>query len=168
MAQVKKLSVATVYGKIDLKKLVAAHDKGDALPVMRVIGSAIGSKSGVSSYGDWTCLLGQFQATNSDTGEVSEAAALFLPDVALTPILVALSRPECKGVEFAIDVSAHYVENSKPGGVPYEYRFNALLPPDENDPISRLNARLLALSAPKSESPKSESPKSESPKGGRK
>jgi hypothetical protein len=141
MAQIKKLSVATVYGKINLKKLIEAGE----LPIMRVMGAAVGSKEGVSSYGDWKCLLGQFEAVNADTGEVFNASTLFLPEVAITPILVALSHPDCKGIEFAIEVHAKYIENAPSGGSPYEYTWVPLLPPDANDPITRVKARLLAL-----------------------
>lgn len=148
MSQVKKLSVATVYGKIDLKKLITLDEKGEKLPIMQVIGQAVGVKSGVSSYGDWKCLMGQFQATNSETGEVFEASQLYLPEVALTPLIVALSSPETRGVEFAIKITANYAKNAKPGGVPYEYSWEPLLPPDANDPISRIKARLEALALP--------------------
>jgi hypothetical protein len=149
MAQVKKLSVATVYGAIDLEKLIAASKTGDgSMKLMQVIGNAIGKKSGQSSYGDWTALMGQFQATNLETGEVSEAAQLFLPEVALTPLLVAMAAPEARGVEFALVLSARYVKQAKPGGVPYEYTWEPLLPPDANDPITRIKARLAALPAP--------------------
>ena len=149
MAQVKKLSVATVYGAIDLEKLIAASKVGDgSMPLMQVIGNAIGQKTGQSSYGDWTALTGQFQATNLETGEVSEAAQLFLPEVALIPLQVAMASPEARGVEFAITVSAKYAKSAKPGGVPYEYTWTPLLPPDANDPITRIKARLLALAPP--------------------
>lgn len=145
MAQVKKLSVATVFGKIDLKKLIAADEKGETVPVMRVMGSAIGTKTGDSNFGPWTALQGQFKAINLDTGETSEAATLFLPDVALTPILVGLAAPGARGVQFAIDIHAKYAADAKPGGVPYEYTFVPLLPAEDTDPIKQLELRLLAL-----------------------
>lgn len=148
MANTKKLSVATVCGAIDLKKLIAAPNS--TLKLMRVIGLAVGTKQGHSSYGEWTSLLGQFEAVNIETGETHSASTLFLPDVALLPIQIALSQEGTKGVEFAIELSAKYSENKKPGGSAYEYVFETLLPPDQNDPISRMKARLLALAAPES------------------
>ena len=151
MANTKKLSVATVYGAIDLKKLIGAPDS--TLKIMRVIGLAVGVKQGTSPYGEWTALMGQFEATNSETGESFSAATLFLPDVALIPIQIALSQESTKGVEFAIEISAKYSNNSKPGGSAYEYVFDALLPPDQNDPISRMKARLFALAAPADPAP---------------
>lgn len=145
MAQVKKISVATVFGKVDLEALIKAPNQ--EISVMRVLGRAVGVKSGMSSYGEWKALQGQFQAVHSSTGEISEAAVLFLPDVAMTPLLVALSAPESRGVEFALELSVKYVKNGKPGGVPYEYTWKPLLPPDASDPIARLNARLIEVGA---------------------
>lgn len=139
----KKISVATVFGKVDLKELLKAP--GETIKAMRVLGLAISSKTGMSSYGEWTALLGQFQATNLATGEVFSGSTLFLPEVALTPILVALSSANARGVEFAIDVHVKYVNDAKPGGSPYEYTFVPLLAPDANDPVSRLAAKVAAL-----------------------
>jgi len=147
----KKISVATVFGKVDLKALLAAP--GETIKCMRVLGLAISQKTGLSSYGEWSALLGQFQATNLVTGEVFNGSTLFLPEVALTPILVALSAQGTRGVEFAIDVHVKYVNDAKPGGSPYEYTFVPLLAPDANDPVSRLAAKVLALEAPKGDAP---------------
>ena len=60
MAQVKKLSVATVFGKIDLKALVKADEAGTPIKIMRVVGSAVSTKQGETAYGPYTALLGQF------------------------------------------------------------------------------------------------------------
>lgn len=141
--QIKKLSAATIYGKIDLKKLLAAPD--ERLELFTVLGLAVGQKSGMSAYGEWTALMGQFEATNVETGETFAGAQLFLPDVALVPLQVALSAEGSRGVEFAIKISAKYAKSDKAGGAAYEYTWEPLLPPDNNDPVTRLKARLLAL-----------------------
>lgn len=148
MAQVKKLSVATVFGKIKLSELMAAKDK--TLPVMRVFGIATGTKSGTTNFGDYTALQGQFRAVHPVTGETHDAATLFLPDIALLPITAALASG-AQGVEFAIVVSAVYVaekEGFKAGGSPYEYTFENLLPMGGDDPLARLQGKLQALAAP--------------------
>jgi hypothetical protein len=151
MAQVKKLSVATVYGKIDLKEVLNAEKP---VPVMRAYGVAVGTKTGTSAYGDWTALIGQFKAVNLKTGEVSEAAQLFLPEVALTPLRVALSRNENRSVRFALDIKVQPAKNSKPGGVPYEYTFEHLLPPAEDDPLLMLEAEMKEVAALPAPEPK--------------
>lgn len=143
MEQVKKISIATVWGKVKLSELIKARQ----MDVMQVIGSAIGVKSGTTSFGDYTCLTGSFEATNPVSGEVCRAAICFLPAVALVPIQVALSSPTCTSVDFAIMVSVRYVaedEGHKPGGSPYEYRFTPLLDMGAEDPVSRIRAKLTA------------------------
>ena len=158
MPQVKKLSVATVYGKIDIKTIVNASAP---VPLMRVFGMAVGTKTGTSAYGDWTALVGRFKAINLDTGEESEASQLFLPEVALIPLKVALAQAGNQSVTFAIDVFAKQATNTKPGGVPYEYTFENIREPSEDDPLVRLAAEIAAspkaLPAPAAE-PAAEAP----------
>lgn len=144
MANIKKLSVATVYGKIDLKKLVNAEGP---LRIMRVIGNAIGHKTGTSQYGEWTALSGMFEATNMETGESHQSSQLFLPDVALTPIMVQLAQPGVRGVEFVIDITVRHNPDARPGGSAYEYGFDTVLKASESDPISRLKSMLAEQAA---------------------
>lgn len=144
MPQVKKLSVATVFGKIDLKAVI----NSDApVPVMRVFGMAVGTKTGTSAYGEWTALVGRFKAVNLATGEESEAAQLFLPEVALIPLKVALAQAGNQAVTFAVDIFVKKSTNTKPGGVPYEYTFENVRPVEEDDPLVRLEAEI-AKNAP--------------------
>jgi len=153
VAQVKKISVKNVYGKIKLSELIERAKKGEVkVPVMRVVGVATGTRTGISDLGDYTALEGTFRATNPETGEVSAASILYLPDVALIPIQVALTSS--KAVEFAIMVQVEYVaekEGFKDGGSPYEYSFESLIPHSADDPLARLEAKVLALTAPKEE-----------------
>lgn len=144
MAQVKKLSVATVYGKIKLSDLMDPKNK-DGFPVMKVYGSAVSVKKGLSSFGEWEALQGRFKAINPSTGEISEAPTLFLPGVALVPIQVALSAPDSRGVEFAIELRVKFSEESQ---TKYEYSWVPLLPAGADDPIARIEAKMLALAAP--------------------
>lgn len=137
MANIKKLSVATVYGKIDLKKLVNSEGP---IKIMRVIGNAVGHKSSTSQYGDWTALTGLFSGINLETGEESRSSQLFLPEVALTPIMVQLAQPGVRGVEFAIDITVKHNPDARPGGSAYEYGFDTVLTASESDPITRIKA----------------------------
>lgn len=150
MAQIKKISVATVVGKILIETLVAHHSKNGAdaaLPLMRVLGQAVGTKTGTSAYGDWTALVGRFKATNLESGEVMEASQCFLPEIAMVPIQVALSNTGAGGsVTFAIDVSVRMIpaEKRKPGGVPYEYTFDPVVEPNDDDPLVALERSIQA------------------------
>lgn len=163
MAQVKKLSVATVYGKIDLKKVI---NSTAPIPVMDVYGLAVGTKSGDSNYGEWTALVGQFEARNPETGEISGASQLFLPEVALIPIQVAMAGEGAKSVKFAIRLTVKASQNTKPGGSPYEYSFEPLLPPTEDDPVASLRATVadqLKLPAPGDTPPADDKPADDKP-----
>jgi hypothetical protein len=156
MANIKKISVANVYGKIDLKELVNATAP---IEVMRVYGLAVGSKSGTSQYGDWTALVGQFEAVNPVSGEVTQSAQCFLPEIALLPILTELAREGAKGVQFGIRLFVKVSNNTKPGGSPYEYTFEHMLPPSDNDPMAALrNAVSAALALPAPEGKGDEPP----------
>lgn len=159
MANVKKLSVATVYGKPTLGALVAAQAAGKSLPAMRAIGFAVGFKTGESSFGAFTALQGDFACWPLDgagkpTGEQQQSSTLYLPEIALTPILVALTNG-AQSVKFAIDIAFMVVpeEKRKPGGSIYEYTFTNVLPPDTSSPMASLLADValaeaLSLAAP--------------------
>lgn len=148
MSNIKKISVATVYGAIDAKKVLSADGP---IEVMRLFGNAVGTKSGTSQYGDWTALIGAFEATNPETGEVMQSSQAFLPEIALIPIMTALSAEGVKGVQFAIRLFVAEAKNRKPGGSVYEYTYENVLPPADNDPMQALRAQMqaaLALPAP--------------------
>lgn len=153
MPQVKKISVATVAGSPDIESLVKFHEANGAdatKPLVRIIGQAIGTKTGESTYGAWTGLLGRFMATNLETGEEVEASQCFLPEIALTPIVLALSNVDKgRSVTFAIDISCRMIpkEKRKPGGVPYEYLFADVVPPSDDDPLMKLKAQIAASPA---------------------
>ena len=150
MANVKKLSVATVFGKPTLAALVAAQEKGKSLPAMRAAGFAVGFKSGESSFGAFTALQGDFacwplDADGKTVGEPSQSSTLYLPDIALTPILVSLGQG-AQSVRFAIDIAFNVVpeDKRKPGGSIYEYTFVNVLPPDTASPMAGLLADIAA------------------------
>jgi hypothetical protein len=137
--QLKKLSVATVWGKIDAKTVLNATEP---IALMTVYGMAVGVKTGTSSYGDWTALLGQFKAIHAETGELFESPQLFLPEVALVPLRVALAAGDARSVKFAIKLLVKESASRKPGGSVYEYTFENVLAPAEDDPILALESEM--------------------------
>lgn len=158
MPQVKKISVKTVYGQIVPSKLIAAP--GQRLHVMTVVGIATSSKGVMSDMGESTALMGDFEGVNPETGEALRASVLYLPNIALMALQVAMATSSNGSVSFGIDVWAEYVAE-KPGfrgGAIYEYTFAPIVPPtEENDLILRLKAQytksLKALAAPAGETP---------------
>lgn len=143
----KKISIAKVFGKIS--GALIAKTGGDTIHVMRVLGSATGIKEGTSDYGDWKALFGQFRATNPETGEQTDAATCFMPDVALDMVAAALAQG-ATAVDFAFDVFAVLDDTAQCG---YTYRVTPLLQAAEDSPINRIEAKMaaLALPAPKDE-----------------
>jgi len=151
--QLKKLSVATVYGRIEPRAVLEAGPGG--LPIMDVFGLAVGVKTGNKDFGgemrEWAGLTGTFECVNVATGEAMRASTLFIPEIALTPIRVALDSTG-KGVSVAMRLLAVEAKNPKPGGAFYEYRVESLLAQAENDPIAMIKAQVekerAALPAP--------------------
>jgi hypothetical protein len=165
MTQVKKISVATIYGKLTPSGFLKALNQ--TINIMDVIGVAVGLDKGLSSFGEWEALKGDFSARSlkaDEHGVLPEpvrASTCFLPDIALDAIKVALAAPDAKGIEFAMRIKAIYVaerEGFKAGGSVYEYTFEHLLTPSaDSDPIARIDAKLAAqakaLAAPKESAP---------------
>lgn len=188
MAQVKKISVAKVFGKITALDLVTVVD-GKPTPidaplfVMRVGGLATGTKDGVSDNGPWKCLVGDFVAYGARDGVEHRAPYCFLPDVALTPIVVALAQAGTQGARFMIDVAVIPDATSATG---YVYTFTPVVKVAGEDPIAALLALAppltikgqqvggtLALEAPKpapadDAPPADPAPSGEAPKAGKK
>lgn len=139
----KKISVARLCGKMTAARVAKA---GGRIQLARIIGEAIGVKTGVTDFGEWTALTGQFHGTNLETGETMASAVCFLPDVALDLITAQLSGG-AKAVEFAFDISVVADESSSVGFI---YTASPILQAADNDPIKRLQAKIAALPAPDS------------------
>lgn len=150
--QAKKLSVATVFGKITPGTVA----KGEHL-LMRVMGYAIDTKEGTDQTGrPWKGLVGEFEATNLDTSEVATSSILFLPEIALNPILVALAKARGGSVSLAVEIGAVLIpeERRRPEGSFYEYTVRDLLPPRDLNPMAMLKAQIAAAKdAPSEDGP---------------
>lgn len=91
LTPVKKITVATVFGKIAVKLLPPlavnisdSNPEGDPNPnpellLCRIAGYASGIKTGTTQYGEWSAVTGDFAATNMQTGE------MFMSNTAIVP-----------------------------------------------------------------------------------
>lgn len=147
MKLLKKISTKTVCGLTVAAIREKATPKGT--PLFRVVGVAVGTKSGETDKGIWLALRGQFEAHNMETGEVVASGTCFLPDAATDMIAAQLSVEGCQSVQFAFDVLVKSDETAITG---YVYEAKPLLEPSETDPISALRSQLPDL--PKLEAPK--------------
>lgn len=142
----KKISIAKVFGKVNAA-VISKHGEAGKLNLVRFMGSAQGIKTGVSDFGEWRALTGQFRAialSGENAGEVSDSAVCFLPDVALDLVCAQLESG-AKAVDFAFDISAALDETVAVG---YSYRATPLIETEEESPISRLEKKMAALALP--------------------
>lgn len=130
----KKISTQTVYGKIK------NEDKVEPKSLYRVFGLAVGTKTGNTQYGDWSCFVGEFQAVNLATGEVFNSSKCFLPEIVEAGIMTQLSQAE--SVKFAFEIGVKPNEEIVIG---YEYTAKSLLQAQPNNLLAEMAQEVLAL-----------------------
>ncbi|MFW9874962.1 MAG: hypothetical protein ACFFG0_17790 [Candidatus Thorarchaeota archaeon] len=133
---VRKISVKTVFGKIDARKL---PNEEEPVPVIRAMGRAHGVKTGTSTYGDWVAIKGDFFAVNLQTGVGYRGTQLFLPPVASELVESVLADCESGTVDIAFDIFAFFSENS---ATQYEYSAKPIIESKEADPMHGLIGRV--------------------------
>jgi hypothetical protein len=115
-----------------------------AVALFTVIGICNGVKTGMSTYGEWLALTGQFEAMNLDTGEAYVAPQVFLPEPLNGLIAAKVRTPDENGqpvsVKFAVEVG---IKPSKTT-LGYEYTVRELVDASEDDPLAGLRKALPA------------------------
>lgn len=109
----------------------------------RLVGIANGTKTGVSEFGEWTCLVGSFQFTDR-FGVASRAVQAFGPDVVISPVVAALESGAVN-VNVAVDVYAVRDEKSPVGFV---YTCASAIEESASDPLQLLLAQANAVPMP--------------------
>lgn len=137
---VKKLSVGKVVGKI--------RPEMYGRKVMRACGIARAVKTGASTIGEWTALVGEFAARAEPDGEWKHSAVIFLPSVVQDGIVAEL-RATGSPIEFGYDL-VPVADNESPVGYHWEAEALVKLAPD-----SRLAALMSAGDTPALEAPSS-------------
>lgn len=137
----RKITVKSVYGGVDVEKVLAAPNK--LLPVMQVYGIVTDSKEGASDYGDYIKFLGQFRAINMETGEMFRAATMLLPKF-LEDELRGIMSSGAVNAEFAVQINATY---DKSAATKYVYVADSLVEPQESSALSALEQRIASAKA---------------------
>lgn len=146
MEIIKKLSVGKLIGKVTS---FLPDSRKDTNPVTlgRVVGIARGTKSGESSFGPWTALMGDFvfePLVGANVGKRFRSGQLFVPDVILDLVAAEVANlAKGEAVQMAFAITA---KNDEQSSVGYTYGCNFLLEPSANDPLANLMNR--ALPAP--------------------
>jgi hypothetical protein len=143
---IRKLSYRTIFGcqpSIPQKQI----------NVFTMIGKARGVRSGESSYGPWSALVGQFEATtliaDGDVvaGEVFVGPQAFLPEPIHGMLVSQLRDTEVEEVEFAMIVA---IKPSKTA-TGYEYVAIPIVEAKDSGSLNHLRDKLLsALPSPES------------------
>lgn len=102
---VKKISVASVYGKIKVKDI----PEDGTLDICRLSGVVNATEHGTSDYGTWSCLVGQCAGVNKETGEMFVGKNAFIPgamgDALVAAMETALSEDAGAQMKFCVDIS---------------------------------------------------------------
>lgn len=124
---------------------------GDAVPILRVIGQVTSYRVGQSrdGGGTWVECLGNFHATNLQTGEVQKSVAkMILPNVVSEPLAAAL-QGGATSAEFAVEIDVVYDETSVTF---YTFEARTLLEVQPSDAIrgifSQLAEKGITMTAP--------------------
>ncbi len=146
----RKLSLNGLgWDKPTILKLVLDDPKSEH-HLARVVGVATapkpykikeGDRAGETAYG----LMGQFEGTNSHTGETINSAVCFLPEYAADMVLGALaSSDDVMSVKIAFDIYAIYSEKS---ATSYEFGVRDLLTQGSAS-VDEVKAEIQALPMP--------------------
>lgn len=109
----------------------------------RLVGIASGTKSGVTEYGEWTALIGQFAFTDR-FGNATRAVHAFGPDLVIAPAAAALGAG-ASAVNVAVDVYAVADEKSPVG---WSYVAQSAIEADDTDPLAMLMNKAAAVPMP--------------------
>jgi hypothetical protein len=165
----KKIVAKDIIGRAGLKcskKWVPTKDKnGEAMndkdgnplgewelspprQLYRVFGTATGTRTGSSVYGDWVAFTGTFEAIRIDNGDRFRSNELILQQPAEGLLLQALGevkkRDEAGGVNFAFDIGVktnqRWVDTGE--GNSYEYTITSVFNVQKHDPLEHLRLAL--------------------------
>ena len=150
---VKKITVKEVLGgKPDIEKLIEfnkSHGDTATMPVMGIVGIASDFLPGRTVLPDgkeqsWLKLLGQFKATNLETGEVFVSGAAILPGAGNDLVYGALKSVSEHGgtVSFVFRIG---IRRDKEGITGYAYVVEQVYQPEAADPLAALEARLVPV-----------------------
>lgn len=136
IAKKGKISASTVIGAPkDIRKL-AESGKGKNVDIMRIVGVAIATKTGMSHHGEWVALRGNFSAINIETGEEYRGTTLYVPDEITD--MIAAQLASSSSVEFGVMIGVKESDLV----IGYEYTVTMLMDAGEGDPIAALNAKI--------------------------
>lgn len=137
--QLRKITTRDVgFTRTHVQEMVIAAKK--PVKLYTVLGIVNGARPGSTDKGDFVKLVGDFEATNLETGEVFESQMCILPNFVGDPIGAAVHRPNSESVQFAVTIGAKPDEKSVTG---YVFTSDNAMPPSAHSPLAVLKAELV-------------------------
>ena len=120
--------------------------KTGPVDVMKVIGKASAVSEGVSVYGKFRILHGEFMAIGSN-GKMAKSEKLILPEFMIEGVAAQLDKAAVEGVEFAFHISTRPTDpnSPRPNAWGYEYVCENLMKPSEAENSLTARARALGI-----------------------
>lgn len=144
-----KGAILQALGKHYDDALKAVPD-GKRVELFKIVGTTTQAKTGQTDLGEYVKLLGDFVATNLDTGETFQASQCILPNFVAESMAAALHTSQ--SVEFALQVDAVAKASAATG---YEFSVKPLI---EAEPTDKMRRLLLAAGIDPKAPPKLDAP----------
>jgi len=147
MKLLKKLGTKQIIGNVGAAIKESCENDGDSVDLYTLGGIANGVKTGSGTYGDWTALVGTFEAVNMLTGEEMASTQCFVQEPIESMLTTAIS--EHGEVEFVVKLIGKRRDDLERG---YEYNLEPVLQPKKDDRLSNVRGLISntvnALEAP--------------------
>ena len=130
--RIRRISVATTYGKVNVREL---PEDGTPIPILRAYGLVSGTKEGEGDYGPFCAFLGTFEAENLSSGQRFRAAKLFLPNEAEEMVQGSLASANGGKVKIGFDIEVSYDADAS---TKYVYHVTPLVDEGEGDVLREM------------------------------
>lgn len=137
----KKISTKTAVSVMDFKQFTVDTA---VLRIMGICRKAIPGEH--PQYGRFLKFVGEFQAIDLRTGNISVSSVAFLPAPVDGMLEAALQGAEDSPVEFGFDITVHPRPDLQVG---YEYVVSEVIESAPSDPMAALAARMSQKALPK-------------------
>lgn len=143
----KKMSAKLILGKDP--KSFNPEEEGETALLYTIYGSASSVRSGESSYGEWTALIGTFEAVRAEDNVVFQGGQAFLPEPMSSMMAAKLREIDAQAIDFALKV---YIKCRPDLARGYEYIGEPIHDATASDPLEKMRSLAkAALPAPEPE-----------------
>ena len=163
MKLTKKISAKEILGNV--VDVVKEMEIGSIIEAYGVAGICKAYMTGISTFGEWVRLIGEFEAVNYVTGEQVRGSGVHVPDVLQEALFAAVGDKFVRNdkkctkdneyfelnapIEFAFKVDIERLEDKENGAINYKYHTKPMTKVAENDGLSHLTKLIASIAPPK-------------------